>query len=303
MFRVVLHDPAVEKILDPIALIEDIRVTLTSDAAEAPRHGVSLGDTWYASMTSMGLGLITTKMVGVYLRNPTIGLPLVRSISAVYHQDTGEPLILYEANKATAYRTAAATALALQLLGAREGGILGIIGAGVQGRHHGLLLKEVFKPRIVLVASRTREKAESLARELGGRAVERRELLSEADIIVSATTSTTPVVEGALLRPGAIVASVGAPSPVRELDEETGKRGVCLLADTREGVLRESEDYRGFVRVVDLAEALKGEECRAGEVKVYKSVGRSLFDHAVSVQLVRKLFNYDPYKHVKRVEG
>jgi len=114
-------------------------------------------------------------------------------------------------------------------------------------------------------------------------------LLRESDIVIAATSSTEPVVKGSLLREGAYVVSVGAPRPVRELDDEVKRRGRCLLADTRDGVVGESDDAQGFEEIVELREALRGRRCKWGDVRVYKSVGTALFDHAIAVYLWRRI--------------
>ncbi|MCE4599064.1 MAG: hypothetical protein F7C81_02575, partial [Desulfurococcales archaeon] len=125
----------------------------------------------------------------------------------------------------------------------------------------------------------------------GGRVVSRREVLVGSDVIITATTSRKPVVEGRLLKSGAVVASIGAPKPVRELDQATLERARCILVDTREGVLGEAGELEGLERLpelLELKEALKGKTCDMGDVKVYKSVGTALFDLAVAIHLYKE---------------
>ena len=63
-----------------------------------------------------------------------------------------------------------------------------------------------------------------------------------ADVIVTATTATEPVLRGEWLSPGAHVVSVGAPQPSwRELDDETLRRATVFV-DSREAARRESGD-------------------------------------------------------------
>ncbi|MCE4599241.1 MAG: hypothetical protein F7C81_03485, partial [Desulfurococcales archaeon] len=119
----------------------------------------------------------------------------------------------------------------------------------------------------------------------------RREVLMESDVIIAATTSREPVVEGKLLKSGAVVASIGAPKPVRELDQATLKRARCILVDTREGVLGEAGELESLERLpelLELKEALKGKTCDMGDVKVYKSVGTALFDLAIAIHLYKR---------------
>ncbi|MEB3844508.1 MAG: NAD(P)-binding domain-containing protein [Desulfurococcales archaeon] len=290
MMPVLLTDATVERLVDPLALSDAIeRLILRGGTVEAERRAIRLGDTWFAPMTAGGYRLITVKMVGVYPGNPERGLPLVRALTVVYSAETGDPLLVYEANAATAVRTAAASLLAARILGARRGGVLGIIGAGVQARAHGEAFQAAFKPERVLVASRSGSSAARLAREKGWDASSIEEIHREATLIVAATNSRTPVVRGALLNEGTIVVSVGAPAPVRELDDELKRRARCLLVDTGNATV-ESPDAQGWPELVTLEDAVRtGRACQDSSVRVYKSVGRPLFDHAVSLYLAGRL--------------
>jgi len=289
VFRYELEDDDVNSLVRVQDLVDSIREVLLSDVEAPKRLHITYGTTWYGVMPAAGLGYISTKLVGVYPENPARGDPLVRGVLTLVDARTGEPLLLADATTATAWRTAAATMLALDVMGAPSGATVGIIGAGVQARYHALAVKQVYEPSRILITSRTRARAQELAMSANGEVVDLETLHRESDIIIAATNSTEPVVRGRLLRENAYVASVGAPRPVRELDDEVKERAKCLLADTREGVVSESDDAAGFEEIVELREALKGRKCRWGDVRVYKSVGTALFDHAIAVYLWRRI--------------
>ncbi len=244
---------------------------------------------WVAVMLAAGQGYFAVKVVGVYPGNPARGLPLVRGRLMLFDANTGSLLLEAPAEQPTGWRTAAASALALRLMGFRGGGTLGVIGAGVQASYHVRLLTQVFAFDRLLVYSRTRARAERLAALYGGRYADLEQLLRSSTVVVAATTSRTPVVKGALLRSGAYVVSVGAPRPVRELDDDVIRRARCVVVDTREGVLSESDDVPGWARVVELAELLRGARCEGeGDVAVYKSVGTASLDLAVAMHLYER---------------
>jgi alanine dehydrogenase len=241
-------------------------------------------------MPSAGDGYFVVKIVGVYPGNAERGLPVVRGLLAVIDAATGEVLLLADAGAATGWRTAAATALALELLGAsRRGIVLGVIGAGVQARYHLRLLTEILEPSEVLIYSRRTWRARVLAEEFGGLVAGLDSVLRFSDIIVAATTATTPVIRGDVLREGAIVASIGAPKPVREIDPATVLRAGCVLVDTLEGVMEESDEIDMLAEMVELREALHGRQCRWKQIRLYKSVGTALLDHAIGLHLLRRL--------------
>ena len=291
MFKYVLSDADVKNLVDPVELADYIKDVIVEGALVAPRVSLEYEGSWYASMMAAGDGIFTTKLVGGYPENARKGLPLVRALILIIGSKDGEPLILMDGTVATALRTAAASIVAMRAMGAPRGGVYGIIGAGVQGTYHAFAIQRVFNPSRILVYSRTLARAEALASRLdNGVAVDLDTLLRESEVVVAATTSREPVVKGQLLRKDAIVVSVGAPKPVRELDDAVAQRGRCLLVDTREGVERESEDWAGFRDMVELQELLRGKrQCKWGEIRVYKSVGTPLFDHAIALYVTYKV--------------
>ncbi|WP_148678971.1 ornithine cyclodeaminase family protein [Aeropyrum pernix] len=275
-------------VVEPRSLIRLLEELLRSEHAEAPRSSISLEGSWLGAMVAGGMGYFSAKIVGVYPGNPSRRLPLVRGVLLLFRSSDGEKVLDIPAEEPTGWRTAAASALALSKLGFGGGGVLGVIGAGVQARYHLRVLTSVFRFDEILVASRRVETGERLAREFGGRRVGRRELLKRSHVVIAATNSTDPVVEGGLLRRGAYVASVGAPRPVRELDDQVKRRAGCMLVDS-DIACEESDDACG-VETVTLRDYVRGvASCRWGDVYVYKSVGTPVFDLAAAIHIYERL--------------
>ncbi|HYI03664.1 MAG TPA: ornithine cyclodeaminase family protein, partial [Reyranella sp.] len=138
---------------------------------------------------------------------------------------------------------------------------------------------------------------QALARPIAVRAVaDRRQAVGEADIISCATLSSTPLVEGAWLRPGQHVDLVGAYTPkMRESDDEAVRRA-GVYVDTRAGALKEGGDIvqplaNGTIAetdvIADLYELARAQ--RAGRtpgdgtsITLFKSVGAALEDLAAA---------------------
>jgi alanine dehydrogenase len=276
-------------------LIDTIREVLLSDAHSPPRVALTHNGVWLGAMPGAGLGMQAVKIVGVYSSNPQKDLPLVRGVLVSLREHDGEPLYIADAIPPTAYRTAAATCLALSLLGYQGEEPAAIIGAGVQGSYHAKCLREHFGVDEIIVRSRTEKSAKRLVEALSGGA---RLSASEDDIysarlIVAATTSDSPVIKGSKLRQGTYVASLGAPKPVWELDEEVLQRARCVLADTVEGYwidAGEADHTPAGIKVISLRSLIRREQlCDHSEIAVYKSVGTALFDLAAALYLGRKL--------------
>ncbi len=110
-----------------------------------------------------------------------------------------------------------------------------------------------------------------------------------ADVIVTVTSSTTPVLKGAWLKPGCHVNAVGACRPDwRELDDAAISN--VVFVDSREGALKESGDVilSGAKVYAELGEALAGKvPSRANETTVFKSLGMAVEDITAAMLVYR----------------
>jgi alanine dehydrogenase len=269
---------------------------------ELPGKGVVLY--MPAAMRGEAVG---AKVVAVFPGNPARGLPLIHGVYLLHDAATGRPLALLEAGWLTGLRTAAASALAATRLARADASTLTLLGAGVQGEAHLDAFAGIRPLRKVLVVARRPPRAEAFAaearRRYPGLAVEAASdadaAVAAADMVVAATTSGTPVVRGARLRPGAFVALVGAFTPeTREADTEAIRRS-RVFVDTYEGAMAEAGDLLipiaegAFSReriAGDLAGLASGRvEGRQGpdEITLFKSVGAAIEDLAVATLALR----------------
>jgi ornithine cyclodeaminase/alanine dehydrogenase-like protein (mu-crystallin family) len=197
----------------------------------------------------------------------------------------------------TEARTAAASAVAARYLSRREASTLGILGSGVQARSHLEALPLVRECHDIRAWSPTASKLQQFVTESHGQvrpAATAREAVEGADIVVLATSSPTPVIEGGWVKPGACVISVGACRPsLREMDPELVARA-RLFVDTRAGALQESGDIVQGIReqrfdaahiVAELGELVANPALRRqteDEINVFKSLGMAVEDVAAA---------------------
>ncbi len=83
------------------------------------------------------------KWVGGFSANPARGLPNITGVIVLNDTGTGRPLAIMDCAYITALRTAAASGVAARYLANPDAAVIGIVGAGVQGRYNALALKEV----------------------------------------------------------------------------------------------------------------------------------------------------------------
>jgi alanine dehydrogenase len=148
-------------------------------------------------------------------------LPTIQGFIALLHAERGSVLALIDTVEITARRTAAATALAARYLGSPDARTVGIIGCGMQARYHIEALIEIAPLRSVLYCEPNENAAssfETLLTNIGLQATrvhEPRAACDGADIVVTLTPSTGPILALADVAPGTFVAGVGADNPLK----------------------------------------------------------------------------------------
>ena len=238
------------------------------------------------ALTPDGLGL---KAVTFYPSNAERGIPTHMATIFLVDPQTGIPLAIMDGRLITEMRTAAVSAAATRLLASPDAKILAILGSGVQARSHIEALRLVRSFEEIRVWSPTFEHAKQFANEVGATAMSAEETVRDADVIVTVTSSKTPVLRGAWLKPGCHVNAVGACRPDwRELDDQAMRN--VVFVDSREGAMKESGDVilSGVKTYAELGEALAGKvPPRATETTIFKSLGMAVEDIAAAVLVYR----------------
>jgi thiomorpholine-carboxylate dehydrogenase len=229
-----------------------------------------------------GLGL---KAVTFYPSNADRGIPTHMATIFLIDPQTGTPLAIMDGRLITEMRTAAVSAAATKLLAAPDARILAILGSGVQARSHVEALRLVRSFQEIRVWSPTFEHAKQFAEEIGGTALSAEQAVRDADVIVTVTSSKTPVLKGKWLKPGCHVNAIGACRPDwRELDDEAMSN--VVFVDSREGAMKESGDVllSGAKIYAELGELLARKvPARADETTIFKSLGMAVEDIAAAM--------------------
>ena len=249
------------------------------------------------------MNALATKIVSVYKQNPEkYKMPTVLAKIMVQDINTGDIIGIMDGSLITAMRTGAATGVSVKYLARKNSTTMGIYSAGVQARKQ---VSAVFwglseKLETCKVYDLKKEVANDFKRELEkelGIEIEivdtGDDLLSDSDVIVAATTSTTPLFSGDKVVDGTHISSIGAHAPeARELDSEIIKRASLLTAGLKEACLAEAGDYiipinEGVIsedNIISIGEVIIGKvsgRTSDSEITVFKSVGISAQDVAV----------------------
>jgi ornithine cyclodeaminase/alanine dehydrogenase-like protein (mu-crystallin family) len=162
----------------------------------------------------------------------------------LFDAETGRPLAQFEANMLGQIRTGAASGYATDILAAPDASTLAIIGSGFQAQAQVEAIREVRKITDVRVWSRSEAKRAQFAQQTGARAMKTaEEAVRDADIVVTATSSKDPVIDGAWIAPGAHVNAMGSNrADRRELPTELIARADLIAVDSIEQSKIESGD-------------------------------------------------------------
>jgi ornithine cyclodeaminase len=303
----------VAAVLDPDSAMAALRAAF----AQHGRGQAQVLGRHRATATHEGASLAISAMGAILDADPATdgGLPAVLGtkvysarngryhfLVSLFSADTGEAFATLEANEFTRLRTAAASAVAADLLARPDARTLSVFGAGIQGRAHAEMLGRVRRFERVLVCARSG--AQALAADLTARlglpaqAVDAATAAAEGDVIATATRSSTPLFDGGLVQPGAFVAAVGSSTrAARELDDALLGRAALVVVEWHEAARQEAGDLiqaaPGVVapeRLVELGELLVAPRPRGPQdIVVYKSVGIGLEDVALARLVARRL--------------
>ncbi|MER9053899.1 ornithine cyclodeaminase family protein [Mesorhizobium sp. M0910] len=235
------------------------------------------------SIKSGSSGELTGVKIGSFWSgNPARGLPRHNSSIVLLDQHTGRLGAVVEAGKVNAYRTAAADAVAADLLARKQAKVLAIFGAGNQASFEVMALARIRPIETVLVA-RPSPRRDAFVDQIGERGLKARAALPEeavrtADIVVTATPAREPLFDAAWVGPGTHIVSIGSDAPgKRELPSELFRKA-RLFCD----LLSQSVQIGEFQHVRDEIDAGVLAVTPIGDVVERRALGRH-FDNEITV--------------------
>jgi alanine dehydrogenase len=268
-----------------IGLMDGVLRTLASGGAQLPLRTVlrlpeSQGIFGVMPAQLSHPAALGLKAIAVFPGNEGTPLDSHQGIVLLLHPETGAPIAIMDASSITAIRTAAVSGVATRALAREEASDLALLGSGVQARSHleamGLVRTlsriRVWSPNGARVAAFVKWAREHLGVEVEP-ARGPRETVLGADIICTTTASSTPVLQGEWIAPGAHINAVGSSIPsARELDTAAMARG-RLFVDRRESAANEAGDFLIPLREGAIPEShLLGE---LGDVLLGRLAGRT----------------------------
>jgi alanine dehydrogenase len=228
----------------------------------------------------------------------------VRFLVPLYAMATGDLLAMVEADYMGQLRTGAATGVATKYLARADARVAALIGTGGQARTQLEAIAAVRKLESVRAYGRDQARREEFAREMSERlgltvqaVSSAAEAVRGADIVTTATTTVTPVVNGADLGHGVHLNAIGANhANKRELDEEAVASADVIVVDSIEQSRQEAGDliiafhgdetcWTGVKRLSEVVAGRTAGRSSDSEVTLFKSNGIASWDLAVAMKV------------------
>lgn len=248
-----------------------------------------------------GRPLFGLKSVMVNPGNAVRGLDTHQGVVLLHDGDDGRVLAVIDATAITEIRTAAVSIVATRALARPDSAVVAILGTGAQGRAHVHAMRHVFPRAEIRLWGRDYPRAEALAERLGARACGSvADATDSADVICTATGARTPLLNSALVAPGAHINAVGASAlDAREIAGDLVARASRFVDSNTQAALECGEFHLAVTdgvldanhKVTQLGDVLldraAGRQTDA-ETTLFKSLGLAVEDLAAADLAMRE---------------
>ena len=259
----------------------------------------------HSSLHYMAAALPAENLLGMKVY--TVSQNVLRFVVLLYDAASGELLAFLEADHLGRIRTGAASGVATKYM-AREGSSqVGVIGTGRQARTQLEAVAAVTRVARARVFGRDEARRHEFARQMSERlgfavdpVADAEAAVRDADVVITATASSQPVLHGDWLRPAAHVNAIGANHVKRrELDDRAIARAGVIAVDSLEQAREESGDLihglaarpAGWDDVCELHEIVGGSRRgrnSADEITIFKSNGIAIWDVSAAGAIYRR---------------
>ena len=300
----VLTSDDVESILtinDTISILEKSFIELSRKQVNMTDRDVFVLEDkngWFGIMSAhmKNMAALGTKLVTVFPKNIEINKPTTQAVISLIDVNTGELIGIIDGSLITGMRTGATTGIATKYLSKKNSSKLSILGSGFQSKFQLMAICSVRHIKEIFINSPSINSKSDYIHELEDLLdipiiIEKNiTKLINTDILVTSTTSPTPLFDGNLLDNGIHINCIGAHTKeTREVDLRTIEKSKVVV-DERSAALREAGELiipiqngeiTDNIIYAELAEIVSGQKpgrLTDDEITLFKSMGLSLED-------------------------
>jgi len=284
---------------------------ISEGAAIVPeRYRLKLPDSDGGSLTMPvyipELKMMGTKVISIFPDNSLNNLPVVQAVMLIVDAENGTPIALMDGAELTAIRTGAASGIATEMLALPDANCVAIFGAGIQGRAQLEAICTVRPISRALIYDSNRNSALEFKHEMSEKLninieIGHFDILNEAQIICTATSSKDPVFQHAQLAPGTHINAIGSYKPeVQEIPAETIQHS-RIYVDKFSSVLEQTGDliipikkdlFNSDEIIGELGDLIMGKLIgreSEDDITLFKSVGNAVQDLVAASVVLRNL--------------
>jgi ornithine cyclodeaminase len=300
-----LREKDVEQLLtmkDTIGLVERVhREYSTGQAIDVPRERTRLPK----AALHILQGAVPSAGVFGY-KAYTSSREGVRFLVYAFSAENGRLMGVVEADRLGMTRTGAAGGVAAKWLAREDAKVVGIFGAGWQAEGQVEALAHVRKLERVKVYARTAEKVKAFCDRMSKQlsldivpAASAEDTVRGSDIVVTITTSATPVFNAEWLAPGTHINAAGSNSLLRrEIDEKTVAMANPVVVDSRPSAIKEAGDLlpalekgrlhaNGLTEIGEVIAGTRPGRTTADQVTLFESQGMAMQDLIIAAHLLK----------------
>lgn len=228
--------------------------------------------------------------------NPKHGLPRHNALILLFNQANGKMAAAIEAGKVNAFRTAASNAVATNILARKDSKVLAILGTGNQAKYECEALARIRNFEQILIVGRDLNKAEKMADALKPLGIQlnitsAKEACEQADVIVTATSSHTPLFKAEWVKAGTHISSMGSDKQGKqELPPELFSHcGLFCDLNTQSKLIGEFQHAPESANLINIGDVLlanaQGRQSQK-QITIYDSSGLSIQDLYIAQKIL-----------------
>lgn len=282
------------------AVEQGLRKLALDEAVNVPR---GRAQTDHAMLHSMCAAIKTLGYMGAKVYSTSRKSP-ARFVVSLYDGKTGALLSLMQADHLGQVRTGAASGIATRHMARPDATEVGVFGSGKQACTQVEAVCKVRSIRRVAVFSPTEDNRTRFAQEMSKRCgvevvpVAQPQLAAQnKDIVITATTSREPVLQGGWLSEGTHINAIGSNFLGKaELDIGTIRRCATVVVDSKDQARREAGDFQQalednvlqWAQVRELGQVVVGRypgREHPEDITLFKSIGIAVEDVAVAARI------------------
>lgn len=241
--------------------------------------------------------LAGVKIGSYFPTNDRLGLPRHDSIILLFDQSKGKIGAIVEAGKLNAYRTAAADAVATDILASKEASTVALFGTGHQAEYEASALSRIRPLKKILVVGRNPARTESFVKHLQSQGLPAEtsaaeQACADADVIVTATAATAPLFRAEWVRAGTHISSMGSDATGKQELPPDLFHEAALFCDLPEqsrriGEFQHADAKAQLTAIGDVLSGNAGGRVSADEITIFDSSGVALQDLYIAQAMIR----------------